>query len=400
MESDKIRTVNLLLNIFIFYGISLSAIDPLIPLLSEKLKIGYDKIGIILLITAVFSLISTYISGRLSDKYNIKKIILLGLLILFLGFLLFGIYLNLIIFIITLILFRLGQGILDSSVHSYTSHLYYRKHSPAFIKLDFYWYIGAIIGPSIISLFLFLKFDPKYAFLVFSFAFLVILIFFYKICPKENIRKSDPAEDNLNGENKGSFSILKKPIIIISCAAMFFYLGIFTGLSSWLTTYFTSLNIPVSYGSIILSFFWGFSALGVFIIGKLIRKNNDVTLLLFCCIIAVICTILYGFISILYLKLLFLMLQAVFYASFFPLLLSITVHEEPKYAGTISAYTISVAIAGSIIFQPLIGYFTQYIGKSSIIFIIMAAAIIEMVFISVLFRLASKKYKIRPKIIL
>ena len=399
MDSNKARTANLLFNIFIFYGISFSAIDPLIPLLSEKLKIGYDKIGIILLIGSVFSLLSTYISGRLCDKYNLKKIILSGLLILFLGFLLFGIYLNLVIFIITLILFRLGQGILDSSVHSYASHLYYRKHSPAFIKLDFYWYIGAIVGPSIISLFLFLKFDPKYAFLIFSVIFMVILIFFYRICPKENIMKFNSAEDYSTGENKKSFSILKNPIIIISCAALFFYLGILTGLSSWLTTYFTSLNISVSFGSIILSFFWGFSALGVFIIGKLIRKNNDITLLLFCCIISVICTILYGFISVLYLKLLFLMLQAVFYAAFFPLLLSIAVHEDPQHAGTISAYTISVAITGSIIFQPLIGYLTQYIGKSSIIYVIMAAAIIEIVFISVLFRLASKKYKIRFKII-
>lgn len=148
----------------------------------------------------------------------------------------------------------------------------------------------------------------------------------------------------------------------------------------------------------ILSFFWGFSALGVFIISKLIRKNSDINLLLLCCIIAVISTILYGFIPVLYLKILFLLLQAIFYAAFFPLILSITVHENPQYSGAIIGFTISVGMIGSIIFQPLIGYLTQYVGKFSIIYVIVAAAIIEMVFTFVLFRLSSKKYKIRFKI--
>ena len=68
MEKTKNRTVNLLLNIFIFYGIIFTIIDPLIPLISEKLKIGYDKIGLILLLASVASLLATFISGRLSDR--------------------------------------------------------------------------------------------------------------------------------------------------------------------------------------------------------------------------------------------------------------------------------------------------------------------------------------------
>ena len=73
MEKAKNRTVNLLLNIFIFFGITGTIIDPLIPLMSEKLKIGYDKIGLILLLASVASLLSTFISGKLSDRYEKKE---------------------------------------------------------------------------------------------------------------------------------------------------------------------------------------------------------------------------------------------------------------------------------------------------------------------------------------
>lgn len=178
MEKAKNRTVNLLLNIFIFYGIIYTIIDPLIPLISEKLKIGYDKIGLILLLASVASLLSTFISGKLCDRYNVKRIILIGLIVVLGGFVLYSIYLNLIFFILTVVLFRIGWGILDAGIHTYASQLFYKNHSPLFLKLDFFWYIGAIIGPIVISAMLFLKLDTKYAFIFFAVLFLMVIIFF------------------------------------------------------------------------------------------------------------------------------------------------------------------------------------------------------------------------------
>lgn len=54
------------------------------------------------------------------------------------------------------------------------------------------------------------------------------------------------------------------------------------------------------------------------------------------------------------------MLQTIFFAALFPLLLSVVVHEDPGHTGTITGYTISSSITGSLIFQPLIGYITIY----------------------------------------
>lgn len=400
MGNAKNRTVNLLLNIFIFYGIIFTIIDPLIPLISEKLKIGYDKIGLILLFTSVVSLLSTFISGKLCDRYNLKRIILIGLIALLGGFVLYSIYLSLVFFILTVVLFRIGWGILDAGVFTYASQLYYKNHSPLFLKLDFFWYIGAVIAPVVISLMLFLKLDTKYAFIFFAVLLIVVIIFFWKLCPRMYVRKVNEPESiqytqGSDRKENITFKIFKNPVILFSCISLFLYVGIITGLSAWLTTYFTFLNIPVSFGSVLLSFFWIFSALGVFFAGKLITRSNEISLLVIGSIIGAGSTILYTFLPVVFLKIIFLMLLAFCYASFFPLLIALAVHENPGASGSILGTIISAAIMGTIIFQPLMGYMAQYFGKSSINYAVFVAALIEIPVVIVLFKFLNKKYNTR-----
>ena len=400
MEKAKNRTVNLLLNIFIFYGIIFTIIDPLIPLISDKLEIGYDKIGLILLLASIASLLSTFISGKLCDRYNVKRIILIGLIVVLGGFVLYSIYLNLIFFILTVVLFRIGWGILDAGIHTYASQLFYKNHSPLFLKLDFFWYIGAIIGPIVISAMLFLKLDTKYAFIFFAVLFLMVIIFFWKLCPRLYVRRVNEAESFQYAHGSGkkeniTFKIFKNPVILFSCISLFLYIGILTGLSAWLTTYFTFLNIPVSFGSVLLSFFWVFSALGVFFAGKLITRSNEISLLVVGSIIGAGSAILYTFLPVVFLKIVFLMLLAFCYASFFPLLIALAVHENPGASGSILGTIISAAITGTIIFQPLIGYMAQYFGKVTINYVIFVAALIEIPVVIVLFKLLNKKYNTR-----
>lgn len=399
MEKTKSRTVNQLLNIFLFYGIIYTIIDPLIPLISEKLKIGYDKIGLILLLASVASLLSTFISGRLCDRYDIKIVILIGMVVLFAGFILYSIYLTLIFFILTVVLFKTGSGIVDAGVHTYAAQLFYKNHSPLFLKLDLFWYIGAITGPILISAMLFLKLDTKYAFIFFAVIFLVMIIFFWKLGPHLFVRRTDENDSIQHTQYFGkkentTFKILKNPIILFSCIALFLYVGMLTGLSTWLTTYFTFLNIPVSFGSVLLSFYWASSAIGVFLTGKFISRSNEISLLVIGSIVGAACVVLYTFLPVAYLKIAFLMLLAFCYASFFPLLTALAVHENPDASGSILGIIISASIVGTVVFQPLIGYMVQYFGKATINYTIFIAALIEIPVMIVLFKLLNKKYNI------
>lgn len=409
MEKPNKSYLNLLFIIFILFGIAYTLIEPLIPLISEKLAIGYDKIGLILFVSSSVSFAAVFISGRLSDKFDLKKIILTGLAILVLGFFIYGIIFSLAVLIATIILFKAGGGILDSSIHACIAKLFPVKQSHLFIKLDFFWYIGAIAGPLIISVILFLKINTQYVFLFFACFTLIITLLFLKFSgylkKRISVDKSLKFQHSNTGQVK-SFKqreqqlkkpfkpysrILKNPLIICCCAGLFFYMGIISILSTWLTAYFKGLGVGLSYGSILLSAFWAFNALGVILTGKILLKTNEASLLLLLSIFSTASSFIYSLVPITYIKIIFLIMQAVSYSGFFALLNSLAVKEEPDLSGTILGITISVAVFSQIIFQPLNGFTMQYFGLAGINYLLMICAAALFASTIFLFKISAKK---------
>ena len=235
-------------------------IDPLIPIIAEEINVGFDKIGIALFIGSIATLISNFISGRLSDRFDIKKLMLIGLILLFVGFTLFGLYLNYFLFVIVLVLLRVGFGTVDTALHSFTAKLFKRNVSRIFLNLDIGWYSGAFLGPLVISAVLFFNVLPKYVFFITAFIYIISIIIFYRVCPKKKIEIDEkiPGANGNTSRRKG-LSSLKDPVVVIGSLVLFFYMGVIAGLSTWLTTYFLDLGIRVSYGSAILSIYWFFT---------------------------------------------------------------------------------------------------------------------------------------------
>ncbi|MCK5567288.1 MAG: hypothetical protein KAI62_05205, partial [Actinomycetia bacterium] len=62
--------------IMVLFGLSIIVVDPLIPIISEVIGVGFDKIGIALFIGSIAALIANFIAGRLSDRIDIKKLVL------------------------------------------------------------------------------------------------------------------------------------------------------------------------------------------------------------------------------------------------------------------------------------------------------------------------------------
>ncbi len=408
MNTNRNSTLNLLFIIFVFFGIASTLIDPLIPVISEQLNIGYDRIGLILFAGSALSMAAILLASRFSDKYDLKKIILAGLVLLVSGFFTYGIYAGIAGLVITVLFFRVGYGILDSSIHAYVSKLFFGNHSPIFIRLDFYWYVGAIIGPLAVSIFLFFEITTKWIFLFFAAAALVATVFFYvsyrgiperlagNEAKKTGHWKIDDENTGFYGERaKENYSvIMKNPVIILACVGLFFYIGIFSILSTWLTTYFIDFGFPVSWGSVILSIFWAFNAFGVFLAGKLIKRSNDISLLMIYSTIGLISGVAYSLTPFIYVKIGFLVLQAIFFSGFFPLLNAIAVHENVRLSGTILGVTISVAILGLVMFQPLTGFIVEYAGTTGVNYLLIstiAASYIATVF---LYRRVSIKYSV------
>jgi len=391
-EKTKRQTLITFYFIFVLFGLSMIVIDPLIPIIAKEIDVGFDKIGIALFIGSIAALIANFVAGRLSDRVDIKKLVLLGLFLLFLGFALFGAYFNFIIFIIVTVFLRIGFGTIDTSVHSFSSKLFIKDTSRIFLNLDMTWYSGAVIGPLVISNILYFEFLPRYLFFIFAFVYAVFIVVFYKICPKRKIRDGKSSQNKIfHGSHKSSLRILKDPVVIMGSLILLFFMGSVMGLSTWMTTYFLSLGLRVALGSTILSLYWLFSIIGIVITARIVAKYKEINILFYSCLAGIICLAVFSFTAFIYVKIAALALQAIFFAAIFSLTTAISANRDSKNSGTILGFTIAFAFAGSIVFQPIYGYITEYFGKEYIVYITLAGALIGFVFVSVLFRIIKKE---------
>jgi len=92
-----------------------------------------------------------------------------------------------------------------------------------------------------------------------------------------------------------------------------------------------------------------------------------------------------------YIKIPALAIQAVSFAAVFPLTTSISANRDTKNSGTILGFTIAFAFAGSIVFQPIYGYVTEYLGKEYISYIALGGTMIGFIFVSLFFRIIRKE---------
>lgn len=391
------KTLGLFYYITILYGVAAISIDPLIPIISKQLNIGYDRIGLILLTGFTFSLISSLITGILCDKVNIKKVLLAGLAILFMGFLIFGFKISVIIFIISLIFQKSGYSSIDSTMHSYVAKVYNNMHTPIFIKIDIMFYIGSIISPLLISFLLFFNISYRYVFFLFAAVIAVLSFLLFLNLKKIDIKKIIIENQNVSETEEKSDTPIKREklnvIIVLSCLVMFFSMGSLSGTSSWFTTYLSTFNISVAYGSIWLSMMWTVSVLSLIGFLKIFKKTNEISILLFGGILGIIFMSVAALNTNIIIKLIFLLLHAGCYSCFFSMLTSIATYEAHKLKGSVLGIIITCAFSGSIIFQPLLGYFAQYLGSGSVIYVLIAGYFISLIFLLLLFYFLKKRHK-------
>ena len=400
-KDSKNPALIILYFIFLVFGIATSSVDPLIPLIAEELNVGFDSIGIALFIGMIFLLVANYTAGKLGDRFDTKKIILIGIILILTGFLLFGLYINFIIFILVMVIIRLGYGTIDASIYTYVSQFYLKNRGSIFVKLNLLWYLGCVLGPVFVSTTLFLNIRSRNIFLLISFLFAVLAVLFFIIAPgKSSLHtygRSNSNEIKTKNQNKNEAGstrlilLIKNPVIMTSAILLFFYAGSIFGLSAWLTTYFSAFGVQVKYGSAILSIYWLFSIIGLLITNKLLKKFSEIKILTLGYIIGVFCLLIVSLTPIIYIKIIFLALQALFLSSIFPLAKSIPVEEAPTAAGTIIGLILAIQGSGMMIFQPILGYIAEHIGKNYTIYAVLIGLVLGLTCNIILFSLLKKR---------
>jgi len=357
------QNLNILYYIFAISGLTIASLSPLTPIIVENLQIGYSKISIAFFIGNIFFLLATIIGGKLSDRYDTKKVIFYSTLLMSLGILIFGVHRSYIIFTIALLLIRLGLGSLNVSVAALPSKLSKIKISKIFVILNIYWFAGSAIGPLLVSGAIYLNINTNLLFLFYFLLLLISVIISLKAGFAGSKENKGPVHNKVKYNQRVKFVFIKNPIIIICGIMAFFFIGGVWGFAP-----------SVAVSSIALSAYFLFGLLGAIVVNKFLKIFSDIKLLLGICIIAFISLTVLCFSSNVIVKMIFLFIQAISFAGVYPLITAIPVKEEPRdNSGSILAVVVSIGFLGGIVFQPVYGYIADYIGGGFTSFIALAS---------------------------
>jgi MFS family permease len=360
------KTFPLFLTQFIILGLGASIFGPLIPVLSESFNVDLDRIGATLSLSAFGLLLTSLFTGILSERIGKKNVYIFGNLLFAACFL--GIYFSTHFnyFTISYILFGTAWGIIAVSSTAIISDVFHLTRSKMIMLLNMGFLLGAFIAPLLVSGTLYLNISWRYLFLSVSVLNILLLVSILLLKPESlhNIKH----EDNFRRLLSTNFKLLSNPTIILCGIINFLHLGAGFTFGSWLTTYFKSLSIPVTVGSLILCLYALTFAIGMLIKSFLFSRLSEKRVMQVSAILAFIALACFNFASMLILKVIFIIVFALSFSGIAAVGISVGIHQSPRNAGSIISIINSSGFLGVVIFQYTAGYLAQNVSVNSVIY--------------------------------
>ncbi|GAH23217.1 unnamed protein product, partial [marine sediment metagenome] len=312
----------------------------------------------------------------------------------------FGLTYTFFILLISGLLMGIGRGTLMAGINAHVVNIYPEKRGANLLKLSSFFCLGTAIGTFIVSIILFLKLNWRFSFIIFFFIYIFITLYFlrkkateHKISLQEEKNTNSLQDEQIKDFNKENvknienndirsiknqsekihlkeyLNLFKNPIIIFLGILLIFFGGTVVAFSTWYTTYFSSFGIKVAVSSLGLSLYWLSLMAGVKL--KQIAMNflEEYKIILLGCLLNAIFMIIITFSGNIVIKVIASIMMGLFLGGFTPLTTSLAISQKPELSGFISGYILGMLSLGNMIFQPLIGYFSERFGKGSGIYI-------------------------------
>lgn len=174
-------------------GIGGSVVGPLIPILSDSLKVNLDIVGSTLPLNAFGILVASLFSGILSERLGKRNVFTLGSILFTVSFLSLYLSSNFILFTLSYLVFGISWGTILVNSNSIISDSFELNRSKAIIRLNIGFLLGTAFAPLIVSGILFLNVSWRYIFLFLALTnailFILILLFKYESLEKKEAKK-------------------------------------------------------------------------------------------------------------------------------------------------------------------------------------------------------------------
>jgi len=363
-------------------GLGGSVVGPLIPILADSFKVNLDIVGSTLSLNAFGLLLASLFSGILSERFGKRNIFTLGSILFTVSFLSLYFSSNFIYFTLSYIIFGISWGTIVVNSVSIISDIFQLNRSKIIIRLNIGFLTGAFFAPILVSGILFLNISLRYIFLSVALInlFLFILILSFKPEGFDN-KKSEENFISLLSINRKFLSNL---IIVLCGIISFLHFGLGFSFGTWFTTYFKSLDVPVTIGSLLLSLNLLIFCIGMFVQSSLVSKFNEKKLIQFFSILAFAFLLTSFFLDQLILKIIFILLFNFSFSGIAAISLSIGIKQSPRYSGSITSIINSFGFAGVIIFQYTAGYLSENFSVGGIFYTSLIALFLLIIFTSIL----------------
>jgi len=363
-------------------GLGGSVVGPLIPILADSFKVNLDIVGSTLSLNAFGLLLASLFSGILSEKFGKRNIFTLGSILFTVSFLSLYFSSNFIYFTLSYIIFGISWGTIVVNSVSIISDIFQLNRSKIIIRLNIGFLTGAFFAPILVSGILFLNISLRYIFLSVALInlFLFILILSFKPEGFDN-KKSEENFISLLSINRKFLSNL---IIVLCGIISFLHFGLGFSFGTWFTTYFKSLDVPVTIGSLLLSLNLLIFCIGMFVQSSLVSKFNEKKLIQFFSILAFAFLLTSFFLDQLILKIIFILLFNFSFSGIAAISLSIGIKQSPRYSGSITSIINSFGFTGVIIFQYTAGYLSENFSVGGIFYTSLIALFLLIIFTSIL----------------
>ncbi|MBA7572325.1 hypothetical protein ES708_14104 [subsurface metagenome] len=334
-------------------SVSRQIIGPLIPLISEELKVGLDFIGSAISLSVFALFLASLSVGNLIELIGLKKVLYIGLGVSIAGSSMLYFSHSFPIFIVAYFLLQLGVGVLIIGNLSIIGSLYSTRRTSSLIKVNMGNTAGFSIAPIIVSLMLFIKIDWRNFYLFSLILLFALVIILWKIKVPMMVRVGS----NLKTLFAANKRIISNTSFIMCGMIIFFYVSVMNTFFMWFTSYFQNIDIEINISSLFLAIYGAALFIGMILRSKLIKHFREKRILLFSFIVSFFLLIGILFIQDLIFKNILIFLFGIAIVGNFSITFSIGSELFPEYASSASGLMVAFANLGIMVFQYLSGYF-------------------------------------------
>lgn len=370
--------VGLVVLTFFVISFLTNIIGPLVPQIIEDFELSLTLVALLPFAFFIAYGVMSIPSGMLIEKYSEKTVMMLAFLIAFLGALLFAVYPQYLVAVVSLFLIGSGMAMLQVAINpllrvsggeenfafnSVVAQLFFGMAS--FLSPLVYSYLVLNIGSDDMGFFLSLMTDlvpANLPWVSLYWIFAIVSLIMVAVIAASKFPEVLKNDDEKVGALETHLEMLKNKKVILFFLGIFAYVGAEQGVANWISEFLSSYHgyDPQTTGATIVSWFWGMMTAGT-VLGLFLLKVMDSKKILvaFTSLVIIFLTLalfgsreisLYAFPAI-----------GFFIAVMFPIIFSLALNSVEEHHGTFSGILVT-GIAGGAVVPLIVGSLGDVFG--------------------------------------